>query len=451
MQSFFDVWETTLRLIKKNVTSVAYESWIKLLRPVKLENNVAYFYVRTLFQKGIIENNYKSEIEKDMTEVMGFPITVEIITEQEAPPRIIKQAEKNEQKFEEALDKSEEFLVGPQQKLTFDNFIVGNENKFAHAAALAVANNPAGAYNPFFLYGRSGLGKTHLLCAIANEIRANKKDATIIYIKGEEFSNELIEAIQKGKQKEFRNKYRYVDALLMDDVQFIGGKVAIQEEFFHTFESLYEAHKQIVLTSDRPPKEMLTLEDRLKTRFESGLMADIQPPEYETRVAIIRTKAENLGLDLSADVIDFVASKLKTNVRELEGAINKIKAYQILSNEKPSIAIAQNAIKSVITENIPTAVTPSIIIEHVARYYNVSIDDIQGKKRLSNILFARQIAMYITREMTDLSLPQIGAAFGGKDHSTALHSIRKIEESLSTNPKLSQNINELMENIKKSF
>ncbi len=451
MQSFTDVWEKALTLIAPQVSSVSYESWIKLLKPVKMENNVAYFYVRTLFQKGTIQNNFLKIIEKALSDAIGFSVTAEIITEKEAPPRIIEKAKENEERFNEVLTKTEEYISGPQQKLTFENFVVGNENKFAHAAALAAANNPGEAYNPLFIYGRSGLGKTHLMCAIANEIHRNDPEAVILYIKSEEFVNEMVEALQRGKMKDFRSKYRYVDAFLVDDVQFIADKESIQEEFFHTFETLHEAKKQIVLTSDRPPKEMFTLTERLRSRFLSGLLADVQPPDFETRCAIIKNKANQLDMELSNDIVEYVAKKLHNNVRELEGAINKIKAFHILYNERPTLETAQNAITSVISENMPTAISIDLIMDTVARYYNISVEDIKSKKRNASIAAARQISMYIAREMTNLSLSDIGAPFGGKDHTTVLHSINKISDMMDIDPKLSQTVHDLMENIKKSF
>lgn len=451
MQSFTDVWDKALEVIRPRVTGVSFESWIKLLKPVKMEKNTAIFYVRTLFQKGTIQNNFSDVIAQALQEVMGFAIEVEIITESEAPPRIIEKAKENEEHFKEVVTQNEEYIIGPQQKLTFDNFVVGNENKFAHAAAYAVANNPGNAYNPLFIYGRSGLGKTHLMCAIANQIRAGNPDAKILYIKSEEFVNEMVEALQKGKMVEFRSKYRYVDAFLVDDVQFISNKESIQEEFFHTFETLHEAKKQIVLTSDRPPKDMLTLTERLRSRFSSGVIADVQPPEYETRCAIIKNKANSLGLDLSNEIVEFVAKKLHTNVRELEGAINHIKAYSVLNGVRPNLETAQNAIASVVSENMPSAISVDLIIDMVSRYFNISIEDIKGKKRNASIAMARQIAMFITRDMTSLSLEDVGREFGGKDHTTVLHSIKKVESAIQIDPKMDRDISELKENIRKSF
>ncbi len=451
MQSFSDVWEKAMTLIEPQVTSVSFNSWIKLLNPVKMENNVAFFYVRTLFQKGTIENNFSEIIEKALTDTMGFPVRASIITEDEAPPRIIEQAKPREKQFNEVMQQDQDYLSSPMSKLTFENFVVGAENKFAHAASVSVANNPGTGFNPLFIYGRSGLGKTHLMCAIANELRRNDPDINILYIKCEDFINDLVESLQKGKMAQFRKKYRFVDAFLVDDIQFIAGKEQTQEEFFHTFEALHEASKQIILTSDRPPKDILPLTDRLRTRFEMGVMADIQPPQFETRCAIIKNKADSLGLELSDNVVEFIAKKLHTNVRELEGAINKIKAYNMLYNEKPSLVTAQNAVASVISESRPTSVTVDMIIDNVCRYYYLSADDIRGKSHKATIVRARHICMYIARQMTALSLKEIGENFSSKDHTTVLHAIKNIEADIEKDPKLKQDISEQMENIKKSF
>lgn len=453
MESFNDVWNSALALMKERVSEATFKTWINILRPLRFDNDEAFLYAQSVFQKDIISRRFKKDIEKALFDVMGFDVTVTILAEDDVSPKIsahnqIKDTpdvfleEKEEKKSTDNLN----------EELTFENFVVGNENKFAHAAALAVANNPASAYNPFFIYGRSGLGKTHLLCAIANEIKKNNPNSTIMLVKGEDFTNELIQAIKNGEQVSFRNKYRFVDVFLVDDVQFIGGKVATELEFFHTFEALFEAKKQIIVTSDRPPKDMSTLEDRLKTRFESGLIADIQPPEYETRVAIIKRKAESLKLQLSDDVVDYIATKLKNNVRELEGAVKKIKAYSLIFlGQTPTIGIIQSVIQSVIKENVSTDVTPESIVEHVSKYYGISKEDIYSTKRPANILNARQVAMYITREMTDLSLSLIGDRFGGKNHSTVLHSINQIETKMEKDPKFSQIINEMIENINKNF
>ena len=453
MNSFEEVWKHVLKNIEKKISAVSYSTWIKPIKPMKLENNEAFIYAQSNFQKGIIIEKFKSIITESFCEVMGFDITVNILSEEDVPPKkidLLQEKDAAEIPIPKVEEKEQTGKLN--EDLTFDNFVVGNENKFAHAAALAVANNPAGAYNPFFIWGKSGLGKTHLLSAIANEIKKNNPSAIIMLVKGEDFTYELIQAIKNGEQTKFRQKYRYVDVFLVDDVQFIGGKVSTELEFFHTFETLYEAKKQIIVTSDRPPKDMATLEDRLKTRFEAGLIADIQPPEYETRVAIIKNKAEQLHLKLSDDVIDFIATKLKNNVREIEGAVKKIEASQNLYfGEMPNLAMVKEIIQSVIKENINDAITIKNIVEQVSKYCNIPENDILGKKRDAKIMDARQIAMYLSRELIGLSLQQIGEEFGGKNHSTVLHSINKIEEKLEINPKFAQEIQEMTENIKKSF
>ncbi len=449
MNSFNDVWDNALLIIKEKVSNVTFESWIKTMKPIRFENDEAFIYAQSNFHKGLIDSKFKEIIEFAIGEVMGFPVRASILSEEDVSPKV--SAQRQDKNYEDIKFDTPE-ISNFNSELTFENFVVGDENKFAHAAAMAVANNPAGAYNPFFIYGKSGLGKTHLLFAIANEIKKNNPNATIMVVKGEDFMNELITAISKGDQVNFRNKYRYVDAFLVDDVQFIGGKVSTELEFFHTFETLYEAKKQIIVTSDRPPKDMPTLEDRLRSRFEQGLIADIQPPEYETRVAIIKNKAASLKLDLSDDIVDYIATKLKTNVRELEGAVKKIKAYSLIFlGQTPTLGIIQNVIQSVIKENVNTSVTPEAIVDHVSKYYNISKDDIYSVKRRADILNARQVAMYLTREMTDISLSMIGDHFGGKNHSTVLHSIKQIENKVETDAKFSQIMTEMKENIKKSF
>lgn len=454
MQSFKDVWEKALVILKNDLNSTSYESWIKLLVPMKMENDVAYFCVSTLFQKSIIDKKYKTDVEHAITSVMGFDVTMQVMTEDEVPPRFGDIAHQRTEEVSTVLPKIEEEEIrafNAKSNLTFENFVIGKENEFAHAAALAIANNPANAYNPFFLYGHSGLGKTHLINAIANKIQENDPNAVIMYVKGDEFTSELIDAIQFNNQRQFKMKYRKADILLVDDVQFISGKKAIQEEFFHTFDALYENNRQIILTSDRPPKELITLEERLQSRFSMGLIADVQPPEYETRVAIIKRKATLYNLNVPDDVVELIATKIKTNVRELEGTIKKLKAYNSLWGQTPTVALAKDAMEAVIKENTNSAITPSSIIDQVSRYFNISIDDIKSEKRRSDIVFSRQMAMYIIRETTNLSLPEIGKEMGGKNHTTVLYSIRKLEDSMKQDPKTAKIAAELIENIKKSY
>ena len=453
MQSFKDVWDKALVILENDLNSTSFESWIKLLVPMKMENDVAYFCVSTLFQKSIIDKKYKTEVERAISNVMGFDVTMQVMTEEEVPPRFREMTQRKNEEVSQELPRFEEEIqaFNAKSNLTFENFVVGKENEFAHAAALAIANNPAGAYNPFFLYGHSGLGKTHLINAIANKIQENNPELVIVYIKGDEFTSELIEAIQHQTQRQFKNKYRKADILLMDDVQFLSGRLSVQEEMFHTFDSLYENNRQIILTSDRPPKDLNNIEERLQGRFAMGLTADVQPPEYETRVAIIKRKAKFYNLNIPEEVVELIATKIKNNVRELEGTIKKLKAYNSLWGQTPTIALAKDAMEAVIKENTNSTITPEAVIDEVSRYYDISVDKIKGDKRTSDIVLPRQIAMYIIREKTNLSLPEIGKEMGGKNHTTVLHSIKKIEESMKQDPQIAKIVAELIENIKKSY
>lgn len=426
-----------------------------MMIPMKMENDTAYFCVATVFLKRLIDQKFKENVETALSDVMGFNVAVQIMTEEEVPPRFREMAQQKSDEFitdiqhEEVEDEIRAFNA--QANLTFETFVTGKENEFAHAAALAIANNPAGAYNPFFLYGHSGLGKTHLINAIANKIRENHPDKVILYAKGDEFTSELIDAIKYNTQRQFKQKYRSADILLMDDVQFLSGRPSIQEEMFHTFDALYESGRQIILTSDRPPREIAVLEERLQSRFSMGLIADIQPPEYETRVAIIKRKAELYNLKMPADVTELIATKIKSNVRELEGTIKKLKAFNQLWGQTPTIALAKDAMEAIIKENANNAITPDMIIENVARYHNVTVDQIKGKKKDAPVVKPRQQAMYLIRELTQLSLPEIGNAMGGKNHTTVLHSIKRVEESIQKDPAFAKTIAELTENIKKNY
>ena len=337
-------------------------------------------------------------------------------------------------------------LPGGRYDLTFENFIKGSSNQFAYAAAQAVAANPSGAYNPLFIYGNSGLGKTHLHSAIQFEIHKTHPDFNIVYVDCEKFTNEIITAIRSGTTEQFRLKYRAADVLLIDDIQFIAGKESTQEEFFHTFNTLHASGKQIVLASDRPAKEIKSLEERLRTRFEWGLTADIQPPDFETRVAIIRRKAELLGLDIPDDVAEFIANHLKNNIRQLEGAVKKLNAYSMLEGIAPVIGVAQNAIRDILSETQPVPVTIEKIISEVARTYNVSPTDIRGPKRNSNVSAARRTAIYIVREVTGMSMEDIGKEFGGRDHSTIVYAMRVIERDLKKDQHLQETVSDIIKN-----
>ena len=335
-------------------------------------------------------------------------------------------------------------------KYVFDSFVVGNSNRMAHAASLAVAESPAQAYNPLFLYGNSGLGKTHLMHSIGHFILDRNPQAKVLYVTSETFTNELINSIQNNKNEEFRNKYRNIDVLMIDDIQFISKKEGTQEEFFHTFNALYESNKQIIISSDRPPKEIKTLEDRLRSRFEWGLIADVQPPDYETRIAILKKKAERDNLTVPDDVMAYIAKNIASNIRELEGALTRIVAFATLTNQDISIALAENSLKDIFSENSATPLTPELIQQVVAEYYNIRVEDIQGSKKPKNIAFPRQVSMYLCRKLLDISLPKIGESFGGRDHTTVIYAISKIEKQLESDEGLQKTVHALEKEIKES-
>lgn len=439
MASFKDIWNNCMEVMSQKVTNpVSIEVWLSQIRPVEITGEVATLAVPNNFYWEIIKAKYYSLIKESLAQTIGFQVDVDLIVDIE-----------NESDDEGVLAPENSLIsLRINEDYTFDNFVVGNSNRFAHAASQAVANNPASAYNPLFLYGGSGLGKTHLMFAIMSTIKRKNPNANLVYKNCEDFTNEMISALQNKSMEEFRAKYRAADVLLIDDIQFIGGKIQTEEEFFHTFDSLYRAHKQIILASDRPPKEIQQLSDRLRTRFESGLMADIQVPDFELRMAIINMKAASLNLTLPEDVVEFLANKLKNNVRQLEGALKKIQALKLINNINPSLAVAQSTVADVLNTNEPVEAVIDRIVTEVARYYNISADDIKSKKRTSNITMARQVCMYIIREVCGLSLPQIGDVFDGRDHSTVHHSIKKIEERVDTNSAFSLQINDIINTVK---
>ncbi|MBQ1235043.1 MAG: chromosomal replication initiator protein DnaA, partial [Oscillospiraceae bacterium] len=428
--------------LKNKTSDMIYQLWIEPIVPVSFENDKALLYVKIDYQMGMIRDRYSDLIQEGFFNVFGFPVEIEFTCD----ASVLEASDNQEQKEEE---ENYENLIGGEYNYTFETFIVGPSNNFAHAAAMAVANNPAKVYNPLFIYGDSGLGKTHLMLAVGNTIKKNHPGANIVYVKGEEFANDMITSIQNGTTAQFRDNYRLADVLLIDDIQFIGGKEATQDEFFHTFESLFISGKQIVITSDRPPKEIKTLEDRLRTRFESGLLADIQPPNFETRVAIINRKANQLGLAIPDNVTEFIANRIKSNVRQLEGAVKKLNAFKMLDGVNPTVAVAQHAIKDILSDSQPVSVTVDKILAEVARTYSVTVEDIKSKKKTAAISNARQIAAYITRRETELSHAEIGEILGGRHYSTIIYSFNTIEAELQTNRSLQSTIEDIIKNVKK--
>jgi len=416
MYSSAYVWAKVLGHMENRLTAPVVSTWFDDAEVVELTDSRLVLYTPSPFRKDIIERRCTEYIRDAMKDLFDLDVEVVVYGDEEIAA------------YKGRCKKPEFIEFNPQ--FTFDNFVVGSSNRFAHAAAVAVANNPAGAYNPLFIYGPSGLGKTHLLYAIASEIHRQHPESSIIYIKGDQFTNELISALQEGRNVEFRNKYRNADLFLMDDIQFIGGKPSTEEEFFHTFNTLFEAKKQIVLTSDRPPHEMLRLEDRLRTRFEWGLIADIQPPDYETRMAIIKNKAISLGLEMPDDVCSYIAENITTNVRQIEGTVKKILAYRDLSNMTVDVPSVSRAIKDMYKGKTETLPTPSLIIAEVSRFYSIEESVLRGTLKNKGTAEARQIAMYLIRKLTNLSLPDIGREFG-KDHSTVIYALRKVEQTLS--------------------
>ena len=436
MNSFNEAWSLICDFCKTNITDVAYKTWISRIEPVKLDfdEGKAVLMVPNEFHRQTLNRCYKNLLTNAFEQIFGSGIDICF----SIPDEIEKAGKKSDQNL--AIDSDYEF--------TFDTYIVGSSNKFAHAAALAVAANPAGAYNPLFIYGNSGLGKTHLLYAICNDIKKSNPDKTFLYIKGDDFTNELIDSIRKNTTSEFHQKYRQTDVLLVDDIQFIAGKDSTQEEFFHTVNSLYEAKKQIVLTSDSPPKEIQTLEDRLRTRFEWGLIADIQPPDFETRIAIVKRKAELLDIKIPNEVCEYISKKLKNNIRQLEGAVKKMKAHHLLGGEPMGIQTAQLAISDILNNDQPPPVTIEKIIEEVARTFGVSPEDIRSSKRSSSISNARQISMYVVREITQLPLVSIGEEFGGRDHSTIVYALQQVEKIISKDQKTKAMVEDIIKNIR---
>jgi len=433
MNSATDVWNRVLNILSADLTETAIATWFDDCRAVELSDSRLFIHTPSVFKKSVIEGRFIGTIKSALGEIFSGDFDV-IILDDEGLVALTEASSEHDHMYVD--------------EYTFDNFVVGDSNKFAHAAALAVSDGqPKQGYNPLFIYGESGLGKTHLLHAIRHSITTKLPHYKIASVKGDEFLNELILAIQQGRMVEFREKYRGADFFLMDDIQFIAGKIETQNEFFNTFNTLYELGKQIVFTSDRPPSEMHRLEDRLRTRLESSLQADIQPPDDALRVAIIRNKAEQLGVKFPDDVTNYIAENLVSNVRQLEGAVKMIIAYRDIMNDDITVASVTRRLKDMfkgIKEMIPTTET---IIEETSKYYMLTPDNIKGQSRTRDTALARQIAMFLIRKLTNLSLKDIGEIFEGRDHSTVLSSIRRVEANISDSDNFSKVIRDITSNI----
>ena len=425
-----ELLEKAKELLKEEVTSISFETWIKPLKIKSIDSNHIVFIANSEYQKDSIETRYSSLIFNTIKYITNRDYTFSVILEdsniQDNELVISENQNMNEN---ESYDYSNTNL---NPKYTFETFVVGNNNRFAHAAALAVGDSPSNSYNPLFLYGGVGLGKTHLMHAIGNRILSNNRSAKVLYVTSEKFTNQLINAIKDNKNEVFRNKYRNIDVLLIDDIQFIAGKERVQEEFFHTFNTLHESGKQIILSSDKPPRDIQFLEDRLKSRFEWGLLADISCPDYETRLAILRKKAQDENIIIDDFILSNIANRIDSNIRELEGVFNKIVARASLTHSPITIELAENIINEFKTES-QKVISSEFIKETIAKYFNIDKKDLESNKRSNDIAFPRQIAMYLCREVANMSFPKIGNEFGNRDHSTVMHGYKKIETEIKNN------------------
>ena len=446
-----EIWVKCTDKFKESANEKIFDVWIKPIIPLEVTDTYYKVAVKNSFFKTMLEENYANLIEGILSNIMGKNISLLIETMEgegalgeellEPPPTKTQQQQLfTEKSAEQQIDESN---LNP--KFVFETFVIGNSNRFAHAAAQAVANNPAHAYHPLFLYGGVGLGKTHLMHAIGNRIKQNNPGMKVLYTTSEKFTNEIINSIQNKNTEAFRQKYRNIDCLIIDDIQFLKGKEQTQVEFFHTFNALKDANKQIIISSDRPPREIETLEDRLRSRFDQGLTADIQPPDLETRMAILRTKALSDNIQMPNDVITLLATNIATNIREIEGAYTKIVAYTSLMDMPITMETAQKVLSDMGNTVKTRTITFEGITKVVAEHYNIKQDELFNKKRTQNIAHPRQVAMYLCRELADLSYPKIGELFGGRDHTTVIHAYEKISKNKNTNLALQKELQEMIE------
>ena len=437
------VWEKTLNIIKPELTEVSFTTWIKPVEPVSLKNNKITLGVSNTFAKDILVSRYTTLIANAFKQITSNKYEVEFIVLSKEGSAPFK--ERNN--FDISSPSEVSSLTNLNPKYTFDTFVIGNSNRFAHAASVAVAESPSKAYNPLFIYGGVGLGKTHLMHAIGDYILQNNPKTKVVYVSSETFTNELINSIRDDRNVDFRNRYRTMDVLLIDDIQFIAGKERTQEEFFHTFNTLHESNKQIIISSDRPPKEIPTLEDRLRSRFEWGLIADIQPPDLETRIAILRKKAQMENVEIPNEIMVHIAKKIQSNIRELEGALIRIIAFSSLTNSEITVELASEALKELFSAKA-RQLNVDLIKETISDQFNIKLEDFNSKKRTRAISYPRQIAMYLSRELTDLSLPKIGEEFGGRDHTTVIHAYDKITKDIEEDAAFKEKIETIIKELK---
>ena len=434
MKSLSDLWDNILARLSGELSDMTIKTWFDEITVVTMEDSALVLHCSNPFKKNTVEARFLPHIKAALKDIFSTDLEVKILSDEQLAAYHGVAPDRPGNLFD-------------SDAFTFETYVVGPQNKLAYAAAKAVAEKPAEGFNPLFIYGESGLGKTHLLYAIAHLMRSRRPESRIVYIKGDDFTNELVSSIRENRNAEFREKYRQADILLVDDIQFIAGKIQTQEEFFHTFNTLYESGKQIVLTSDRPPREMTQLSDRLMSRFESGLMVDVAPPDFETRLAIIHNKAALLGVKLPDEVMDYIAENVTTNVRQLEGTLNKILAYRDLLGDQVDEESVGRAVRDMLKRSNEYVPSPKVIISYICSYYNIDEETLRGQSRSRDVVAARQLAMYLIRRMHATPLDGIGKEFGNRDHSTILHSLDKVEKQMQTDPKFAERVKEITTNI----
>jgi chromosomal replication initiator protein len=447
LENIADLWNNALANIEKKISKPSFDTWLKSTKAHSLQGDTLIVKAPNEFARDWLEERYSQLISGILYDITGEELGVKfIIPQNQSEEEVDLPLPPKKKKPEEEQPELPLTMLNP--KYTFDTFVIGSGNRFAHAASLAVAEAPAKAYNPLFIYGGVGLGKTHLMHAIGHYVLDHNPSAKVVYLSSEKFTNEFINSIRDNKAGDFRDKYRNVDVLLIDDIQFLAGKEQTQEEFFHTFNTLHEESKQIIISSDRPPKEIPTLEDRLRSRFEWGLITDITPPDLETRIAILRKKAKAEGLDIPNEVMLYIANQIDSNIRELEGALIRVVAYSSLINKDINADLAAEALKDIIPSSKPKVITIHEIQRVVGEHFNVKLEDFKAKKRTKSVAFPRQIAMYLSRELTDFSLPKIGEEFGGRDHTTVIHAHEKISKMLQADSQFEKQLKEINEMLK---